>query len=62
MGTKTFDCVGMKRRAQEKIQAEWDRRKGEFSSYGEFLEAGLRESEWGRRVWRKLHPEQDPPQ
>ncbi|MGB2824838.1 MAG: hypothetical protein WBF17_27950 [Phycisphaerae bacterium] len=52
--TKTFDCVEMKRRAQEKVRAEWERRKGEFSSYGEFLEASLKESEWGRRIWSKF--------
>jgi hypothetical protein len=50
----------MKRKAQEKIQAEWKRRRGEFSSYGEFLEASLKESEWGRRIWSKLHPGKGP--
>ena len=53
--TKPFDCVEMKRKAQEKIQADWARRRGEFPSYGEFLEATLKESEWGRKVWSKLH-------
>ena len=50
---KRFDCVEMKRHAQEEIAAEWERRKGEFVSYGEFLEAGVRESEWERRVREK---------
>lgn len=53
--TKTFDCVQMKRKAQEQIMAEWDRRKGEFSSYGEFLEDGIKQSEWGRRMWERIH-------
>ena len=52
--TKRFDCVEMKRRAQERIRAEWERRKGAFSSYGEFLETSLNESEWGREIWRKF--------
>ena len=58
--TKAFDCMEMKRKAQERIRAEWERRKGEFSSYGEFLEASLKESEWGRRVWDKLHRRDHP--
>lgn len=51
---KAFDCVEMKREAQEKIMAEWEARKHEFSSYGEFLEAGIQESDWGRRMWEKI--------
>lgn len=51
---KTFDCVEMKRKAQEEIMAEWEARKHEFSSYGEFLEAGIKQSEWGRRVWEEI--------
>ncbi len=58
--TKAFDCMEMKRKAQERIRAEWERRKGEFSSYGEFLEAGLKQSEWGRRMWDKLHRRDHP--
>ncbi len=51
---KTFDCVEMKCRAQQEIASEWERRRTEFASYEEFLEAGLRESEWGRRMLEKL--------
>ena len=51
---KTFDCVEMKRKAQESIMAEWEARKREFSSYEEFLEASLKESDWGRRIWQRL--------
>jgi hypothetical protein len=47
---KKFDCVEMKRRAQEQLAAEWELRKHEFPSYGAFLEAGIRESEWSQRV------------
>ena len=50
---KTFDCVGMKHKAQQEIMAEWAERKDEFASYGEFLEATIRESDWGRRMWEK---------
>jgi hypothetical protein len=51
---KTFDCVEMKRKAQEEISAQWEARKEEFASYGAFLEATLLESDWGRRMWERL--------
>jgi hypothetical protein len=51
---KTFDCVEMKHQAQEKIQAEWERRKNEFPNYGAFLEASIKESDWTRRMWQRL--------
>jgi len=57
---KTFDCVEMKRQAQETILAEWKRRQGEFSSYGAFLEAGIRDSEWERRVWERARQQESP--
>ncbi|MGQ9573715.1 MAG: hypothetical protein ACUVUC_00215 [Thermoguttaceae bacterium] len=41
----------MKRQAQAAILAEWDRRRNEFSSFGQFVEAAIKESEWARRVW-----------
>jgi hypothetical protein len=50
---KTFDCVEMKRQAQAAIAAEWERRKNEFSSFGEFVEAAIQESEWTRRMSAK---------
>ena len=54
MRTKTLDCVEMKRAAQERISAEWEARKQEFGSYGEFLEATLRESDWGQRMLQRF--------
>lgn len=57
---KTFDCVEMKRKAQESIMAEWEARKREFSSYEEFLEATLKQSDWGRRTWERLRPVNGP--
>ena len=51
--TKKFDCVEMKRQAQEELEAEWERREQQFSSYGAFLDAGVQHSEWGRRVWER---------
>ena len=56
MRTKTLDCVEMKRAAQESIAAEWEARKQDFGSYGEFLEITLRESEWGRRMLQRFRP------
>ena len=47
MGTKpkTFDCVEMKREAQRRLRAEYERRRSEFGSYVEFLNAKAEESE-----------------
>ena len=55
MGTKskTFDCVQMKRQAQEKLRAEYERRRSEFGSYVEFLNAKAEESELWRSIRRK---------
>jgi hypothetical protein len=46
---KSFDCLEMKRQAQEQLLAEYEARKGEFPAYWQFLEAKARESEfWGK--------------
>ena len=37
MRTKTFDCVEMKRQAQERLIQEYESRKGDFESYVDFL-------------------------
>ena len=58
--SKTFDCVEMKRQAQEKILAEWKSRKHEFSSYGAFLEATIRDSEWTRKTWERAQRQKAP--
>ena len=34
---KSFDCVEMKRRIQESLFKEYERRKSEFSSYVDFI-------------------------
>ncbi len=34
---KSFDCVEMKHRAQRRLLEEYERRKGEFSSYADFI-------------------------
>lgn len=51
---KTFDCVEMKRRAQEKLRAEYEARRGEFASYSEFLAATVTEDPWQKRLWEKI--------
>ncbi len=43
--TKTFDCVEMKNRIQAERWAEYQRRKGEFASYVEFINARVKNSE-----------------
>jgi hypothetical protein len=53
MNPKTFDCVEMKRQAQENLQAEWEARKQDFPSYGAFLDATVHESEWARKTWER---------
>jgi hypothetical protein len=52
--TKTFDCVEMKRQAQQKLRTEYEARKSEFSSYFAFLEAKSHESAWQREFWAKV--------
>ncbi len=51
---KTFDCVEMKHKAQEKLHAEYETRKAEFPSYFAFLEAKAAESSWQRKFWAKI--------
>lgn len=53
--TKTFDCVAMKQQAQRELMKEYEARRGEFSSYAEFLRVTSQENEEVRQ-WRKsLH-------
>lgn len=51
---KTFDCIEMKRAAERKLLAEYESRKGEFSSYVAFLNAKATESPWQRAFWAKV--------
>jgi hypothetical protein len=37
--TKAFDCVEMKKKAQIKLMQEYEKRKNEFKSYVEFINA-----------------------
>ena len=53
--TKTFDCVEMKRQAQERLSGEYEARKGEFDSYLDFIHAKAEESEWVRKQRKRLH-------
>jgi len=57
---KTFDCVEMKRQAQEDILADWELHKNEYSSYSDYLEASLQESEWTRKTWERLQKQTSP--
>ncbi len=41
---KKFDCVEMKRKAQKRLQQEYENRKGEFSSYSDFITTTANES------------------
>lgn len=52
--TKTFDCVEMKRQAQQRLHVEYESRKDEFPSYFAFLEARSAESPWQRAFWGKV--------
>ncbi len=56
MGTKakTFDCVQMKHRAQEKLRAEYEARREEFDSYSEFLATTIKEDPWQRQLWQRI--------
>ena len=52
--TKTFDCVEMKRQAQARLWAEFERRRDEFASYVDFINARVHESERTARVLERL--------
>jgi len=50
--SKTFDCVEWKDHVQRELLAEYEARKGEFASYGEFIYATADESP-EIRAWRE---------
>jgi hypothetical protein len=52
--TKTFDCVEMKRCAQEQLRRDYESRKREFDSYVDFLNAKADQSPWVRLI-RQRH-------
>jgi hypothetical protein len=51
---KTFDCVEMKRHAQESLLREFHSRRQEFDSLAKFLNAKVLESEQTAAIWGKL--------
>ncbi|MFZ1934294.1 MAG: hypothetical protein WCB27_25775 [Thermoguttaceae bacterium] len=51
---KAFDCVEMKRKAQEELHAEYEAHKNEFPSYFAFLEARTSKSAWQKEFWTKI--------
>ena len=57
--TKTFDCVEMKNRIQAERLAEYQTRKDEFSSYIDFINARVKDSELAKAVRQKLEQGQD---
>lgn len=52
--TKTFDCVEMKRRAQDQLLAEFEKQKERFSSYRQFLDFQAKQSAWQSRLWKEI--------
>lgn len=56
--TKPFDCVEMKRAAQQALLCEFEARRAEFPTLAEFLEAKAKESNWVTAVWDKFAPRQ----
>jgi len=50
---KPFDCVEMKNRIQAQRLAEYEARKHEFSSYLDFINARLKDSELAKIVREK---------
>ena len=50
---KAFDCVEMKREAEQKLRAEYESRRPEFQSYVHFLQCKAGESELARTVRAK---------
>jgi len=54
MKNKSFDCVEMKHAAQQRLRAEYESRKAQFSSYYAFIEAKANESSQQREFWAKV--------
>ena len=52
--TKSFDCVQMKRQAQERLMKEYEARKSEFPSYWQFLESMGKKSPWQSKFLGRL--------
>jgi hypothetical protein len=50
---KAFECVKMKHDIQAKIMAEYEARKGEFSSFVDFINTRANESPWTRKMRRR---------
>ena len=48
---KLFDCVEIKQKAQQEIMQDYEARKGEFSSYSEYLKTRVKESDWASSMW-----------
>jgi hypothetical protein len=53
MKDRTFDCVEMKNRIQAERWAEYQRRKGEFASYLDFINARVKDSELAQAIRQK---------
>ncbi len=47
---KKFDCVAMKRKVQESLMAEYEARRDEFPTYGEFIRSIAKQSSF----WKKF--------
>lgn len=52
--SKTFDCVQMKRKAQEALLEEFASRREEFTTLTDFLNAKVSESDWASGIWAKF--------
>ncbi len=52
--TKAFDCVQMKRKAQERLHREYEERKAEFNSYADFINKKAEESPLWKKVRAKI--------
>jgi len=58
---KQFDCVEFKQQSQERLMAEYEKRKTEFASYGDFIQAKVFEDEWSRHLWESIGGQQPKP-
>ena len=54
MKSKVFDCVEMKRQAQETLQAEYNLRRREFATFSDFLNTKIRESKEASKIWDRF--------
>jgi hypothetical protein len=51
---KEFDCIEMKSDIQAQMQSEYEKRKVEFNSFADYVNAQCDESAWAKSIVEKI--------